>query len=100
MVTRTITSTKVNVLCLELAKAEPFNKVIELAGTYKDDKALMNAITNTMDTEKEKPVHIVDKEIVDKLYGMSEDEFIKSAQELDPKTRKPLEKQVEETVEV
>lgn len=93
MVTRTITSTKVTVLCLELEKAEPFKRDFELAGTYKNDGEILKAVTELLDTTKEKPVHIVSNETVEKVYGMSEQDFITHADELD-ENRKPIIKEV------
>ena len=37
MVTRTIVATKVNVMCLDVQKGEPFNKSVTVPRTYKDD---------------------------------------------------------------
>lgn len=104
MVTRTITTTKANVLCMDIQSAEPFNKVITLPRTYKDDKTLMKRVREVVETENIKAVHIVDKEEVETLYGMTEQEFIEKAVVLDPETRKALESDVEpedeqETVE-
>ena len=104
MVTRTITTTKANVLCMDIQSAEPFNKVITLPRTYKDDKTLMKRVQEVVETENIKAVHIVDKEEVETLYGMTEQEFIEKAVVLDPETRKALESDVEpeeaqETVE-
>ena len=95
MVTRTITTTKANVLCMDIQSAEPFNKVITLPRTYKDDKTLMKRVWEVVETDNIKAVHIVDKEEVETLYGMSEQEFIEKAVVLDPETRKPLESDVE-----
>ena len=95
MVTRTITNTKVNVLCMDIRSAEPFNKVITLPRTYKDDKTLMKIVNEVMETENIKAVHIVDKEEVETLYGMTEQEFIEKADVLDKETRKPLESDAE-----
>lgn len=89
MVTRTIITTKVNVLCLNLETCEPFNKVVVLPRTYKDDKKLMKALEN-FNTDTEKVVHVVDKEEVETLYGMSEQKFIDNAVILDKDTRKEL----------
>ena len=44
MVTRTIITTKVNVLCLDITSAESFNKVLTLPRTYKDDMKLLKAV--------------------------------------------------------
>lgn len=85
MVTRTITTTKANVLCLDIVAGEPFNEVVVLPRTYKDDKALMKQVSKVIDNEQRKAVHIVDKEEVETLYGMTEQEFIKLAKELPPR---------------
>jgi hypothetical protein len=82
MVTRTIVTTEVNVLCLELEKAEPFNTQLVLAGTFKDNKSLMKAVSASIDNEQQKAVHVVDQKEVETLYGMTEDDFIKNAKVL------------------
>lgn len=89
MVTRTITTTKVNVLCMDIHKAEPFNKVVTLPRTYKDVKTLMKKLQEVVETDTVIPVHVVDKEEVETLYGMTEQEFIQKAVVLDPETRRP-----------
>ena len=97
MVTRTIITTKVNVLCLDVTKAEPFNKVVILPRTYKEEKALMKKVQEVVDTDEVKAVHVVDKEEVETLYGMDEQTFIEQAKILDPETRKALDEVDEET---
>ena len=88
MVTRTIVTTKVNVLCLDIKSAEPFNKVVTLPRTYKDEKKLLKKVEEVVNTDEVKAVHIVDKEEVETLYGMTEQDFITNAIILDPATRK------------
>ena len=90
MVTRTITTTQVNVLCLDIVAGEPFNQQVTLPRTYKDDKNLMKAIEEVVNTENVKAVHVVAKEEVETLYGMSEQYFIKNAGVLDNETRRPI----------
>lgn len=97
MVTRTITTTKANVLCMDIQTAEPFNKVVILPRTYKDDKTLMKKVQEVVETDTVKAVHVVDKEEVETLYGMTEQEFIQKAVVLDPETRKPETEETEET---
>lgn len=97
MVTRTIITTKVNVLCLEIQSAEPFNKVVTLPRTYKDDKKLLKKVEEVVNTDDVKAVHIVDKKEIETLYGMSEQDFIDHATILDPATRKEIEAETEET---
>ena len=43
MVTRTIITTKVNVMCLDVEHGEPCNRTITIPRTYKDEKALLIA---------------------------------------------------------
>lgn len=97
MVTRTIVTTKVNVLCLDINSAEPFNKVVTLPRTYKDEKKLLKKVEEVVNTDEVKAVHIVDKEEVETLYGMTEQDFITNSTILDPATRKELEAEKEET---
>ena len=88
MVSRTIITTKVNVLCLDIQSAEPFNKIVTLPRTYKDDKKLLKKVEEVINTDDVKAVHIVDKEEIETLYGMTEQDFIDHATILDPATRK------------
>ena len=105
MVTRTITTTKVNVLCLNVVTGEPFNMAVTLPRTYKDEKSLMKQVSAVVDNEEVKAVHVVDKNEVETLYGMTEQEFISRASILDKDSRKVIEHysdtdsaQTEETV--
>ena len=91
MISRTIITTKVNVLCLDIQSAEPFNKSVTLPRTYKDDKKLLKKVEEVINTDDVKAVHIVDKEEIETLYGMTEQDFIDHATILDPTTRKELE---------
>ena len=50
MVTRTIVTTKANVLCLDIEKGEPFNREVVLPRTYKDEKSLMKKISSVIDS--------------------------------------------------
>ena len=91
MVTRTIVTTKANVLCLDVENGEPFNREVVLPRTYKDEKSLMKKISSVIDSETVKAVHVVDKEEVETLYGMTEQEFIDNAQILPPRSGKETE---------
>lgn len=88
MVTRTIVATKVNVLCLNIETAEPFNKDITLSGTFKDSKSLMKAVEKVVNSDAEKAVHVVANEEVETLYGMTEQKFIELAEVLPPRGKK------------
>lgn len=79
MVTRTMQTTKVNVLCLNIEEGEPFNEVVTLPRTYKDEKSMMKAVSAAIDTDTVKAVHIVGVKVEEILYGMTEQDFIKNA---------------------
>lgn len=85
MVTRTIVATKVNVMCLDVQKGEPFNDSVTVPRTYKDDNALMKKVRPLLETETVKAVHIVDKEEIETLYGMPEQQFMEYARVLPPR---------------
>lgn len=90
MITRTIVTTKVNVLCLDIKSAEPFNKVITIPRKYQDEKKLFKKVEEVVNTDDVKAVHIVDREEVEAMYGMTEQDFITNATVLDPATRKEI----------
>ena len=87
-VTRTMTTTKVSVLCLNIEDAEPYNEVVTLPRTYKDEKAILKEVRKIIDTDTTKAVHVVATKIEETLYGMDEDEFIKYAKILPPRNTK------------
>lgn len=85
MVTRTIQTTKANVLCLNIVEGEPFNKVVTLPRTYKDENAMLKVISKMVDNDEVKAVHVVDSYVEETLYGMSEQRFIELAQVMPPR---------------
>lgn len=87
MVTRTILTTEVTVLCLDLIKAEPFNKTVTLPRTYKDEKAMMKKVSAIIDTDEVKAVHVVDTKVNETLYGMTEEQFISMAEVLPSRSK-------------
>ena len=90
MVTRTITTTQVTALCMDIHKCEPCNITVVLPRTFKDEQKLLKAVREQVDNDDIKVVHIVDKKEVETLYGMTEQTFIKHALKLDPNTRKAI----------
>lgn len=79
-VTRTIITTSAKVLCVDLVKKEPFETVVKLPRTYKDNKKLMKAVEATCNNDTVKAVQIIDTETESILYGMSEAKFIENAE--------------------
>lgn len=84
-VTRTIQTTKVNVLCLNIKEGNPFNQTVVLPRTYKDDKAMLKAVEKVINSDSVKAVHVVDSVVEETLYGMSEQKFIELATVLPPR---------------
>lgn len=82
MVTRTIITTKVNVMCLDIETGEPCNMSVVVPRTYKDDEKLLKKVKEVLETETLKPVYIVDKEEIETLYGMTEQNFIEHSEVL------------------
>lgn len=85
VVTRTIQTTKANVLCLNIVEGEPFNKVVTLPRTYKDENAMLKVISRMVDNDDVKAVHVVDSYVEETLYGMSEQRFIELAEVMPPR---------------
>ena len=96
MVTRTILTTKVNVLCMDTDSCEACNRDIILPCTYKDEEKLLKAVQKVVDTDDFKAVKITDYDTVETLYGMDEQKFIDNSVVLDPETRKLLESEADE----
>ena len=88
MVTRTITTTEVNVMCLDVEKGEPINKDVTLSRTFKDNEKLLKEVKKIIESDTIKAVHIVDKREVETLYGMPEQKFIEHATVLPPRENK------------
>ena len=80
MITRTIKTTKANVLCLNIEQAEPFNEVVTLPRTYKTEKDLMKAVEAVFTDPNVKPVHVVDTRVEEAVYGMTEQAFIENSE--------------------
>lgn len=89
MVTRTVTTTKAVVMCVDVKSGEPFNKVVTVPRTYKDKESLLKTVKPIIETETLKAVYIVDKTEIETLYGMTEQDFTEHAQVLPERTAKP-----------
>ena len=93
-----VTEAQVLMVNLETQATEQTN--VMMPNTYKDDKALMKALTKAYDGSTLKPVHVMSTQVIEKLYGMTEKAFLDNARELDPKTRKAIENDVDTSEEV
>lgn len=87
MVTRTIQTTTVKALCVDVDKQWLYSDEFVLSGTYKDDKSLLKALESVED-EGHKIVHVVSSDVVETLYGMTEQEFVSTAKKMPPRGTK------------
>lgn len=85
MVTRTIQTTTVTLMCLDTETAEVENRTVTLPRTYKDEKAILKVAKPLVETDNFKAVTVVDTEVNEVLYGMTEQEFIEHANILPPR---------------
>lgn len=90
-VTRTITTTKVVALVANTVTREMEEREFILPRTYADDKKLAKAVEKAIIDETIKFVSVVDKEVQETLYGMTEQEFIAVAKVLPPRTKAEIE---------
>ena len=84
-VTRTIQTTKANVLCIDLSAEQPFTQSVILPRTYKDERSMLKKIKPMLENETVKVVHVQNFTVESTLYGMTEEEFIKAAEILPPR---------------
>ena len=97
MVTRSFETMVCTVMCLNVTTKEVTNKDITLSRVITDGKKLENTLREICNKSDDKFVTMVGNTTVIKLFGMSEADFLKYSVELDPETRKVLEKEEDET---
>ena len=79
-ITRTMKTTHATVMVVDTETAEVSNLTFELPGTFKDDGATLKAIAKVADVpETTKIVAVVDCEVSEQLYAISEADFLKYA---------------------
>lgn len=91
MITRTIISTTVIALCVNPQNAETFEQEFTLTGKIADKDKALKIASKLYNTDDCILVAITSLKEVNELYGMNEEDFIKSAKILDPATRKAIE---------
>lgn len=90
-VTRTIENTKFTVLVFNKTTAEAENLTFTVAGRYDvDDPKLARLAMKMIVAPELKFIEVVDAETDNKTYGITLNDFMEKAVELDPKTRQPV----------
>lgn len=84
MVTRTIQTTRANVMCLDIERGDPFKREVILPRTYKDEKAMLKQVEKVINSPTVKAVHIVQSTVEETRYGMTEQQFIEVAEVMPP----------------
>lgn len=85
MVTRTIETTKVLALCVDLTTETPYKAEFILSGTFEEEKNIMKALKKVADDDVHKVVSVISTEVLETLYGMDEQDFIANAKVLPPR---------------
>lgn len=85
MVTRTVVQTKAEVMCLNVITAEVSINTYTIGGSY-DSDSLLKALKPIFETDELKLVSVQDYTEAEILLGMDEDEFIRLAKVLPPRT--------------
>ena len=90
-VTRTIENTTATALVFDKTLAEAENVTITVAGRYTaDDKKLAKLLNKMFENTDKKFIEVVDAVSANKTYGITLNDFMANAVELDPKTRQPV----------
>lgn len=85
-VTRTIQTTDITVMCVDVTTAEVSNKTLTLPRTFKDEEAMLKAAKKAGESDTCKFVQVVAHKVNEQLYGMTEADFIKYAKPLPPRS--------------
>ena len=91
MFTRTTPVTTAIVIVLDMKTLSGVEERVQLAGYFKTREDLLKELKKR-DTEDKKYTAVKVMDTEEKLFGMSDATFMKYAEELDPKTRKPIPK--------
>ena len=88
MVTRTMTTSVIAIMGIDMETASVKTVEISIAGTIDTtDEKQVNAIKEKVTTDSFKPAMVTVKETIEKLYGMTETDFLKYAKELPARTK-------------
>jgi hypothetical protein len=96
MVTRTIVTTEVEVLCMNVEKVVVEPTTFTVLGGILEESAMLKKLKTIHETDTFKLVHITKMKEIENLYGLTEEEFVKIAKPLDPDTRKVIESPITE----
>lgn len=84
MITRTIRTTRAIVLCLDIETGEPCNRAFTIPRQPKKDKEVLKFAEAALAASEPNvhPVHVVDLDVCEDLYGMTESKFLANAEKI------------------
>ena len=85
MVTRTINFTQVTALTVDVVAQATATQVFTLSGTFADNDKLIKALKKEYESDTVKIVSVIDADVQERLYGMTEQEFMSLAKVLPPR---------------
>lgn len=85
MVTRTINFTQVTALTVDVVAQATATQVYTLSGTFTDNDKLIKALKKEYESDTVKIVSVIDADVQERLYGMTEQEFMSLAKVLPPR---------------
>ena len=85
MVTRTINFTQVTALTVDVVAQATATQVYTLSGTFADNDKLIKALKKEYESDTVKIVSVIDADVQERLYGMTEQEFMSLAKVLPPR---------------
>lgn len=85
MITRTVEQTTAQVMTLDVTTAEVQVRTYDIGGKYSDED-LLKKLQNLFQTDTLKLVHIEEQICKEVLLGMDEEDFIRLAKVLPPRT--------------
>lgn len=88
MVTRTFVTTKAKILSVKVSTEKTEIEEITLPRTYKTNDEILKIAQKNYGDNDTRFVHVIEKEEVETLYGMSEADFLKHAKVLPPRGTK------------
>lgn len=85
MVTRTITETIADTLCVNISDKQLFNTSVKVSGAFDNADELLKAVKATHETAEIKVVAVTNWIKQETLYGMTEERFMLFAEILPPR---------------
>ena len=85
MVTRTVTKTNCEIMCVNVESAEVIVKNFTVFGKYDNENELLKTCQGLFETEHFKLVHVSEFSEEEVLLGMPESKFIELAEVLPPR---------------